>query len=83
MISHLAAKHRRHSSAHTAAQRAAIYDEPVTLEVWNLDTEPFIPPPPSSQLIPELPVYRGARSSGAAKAADIAFEGDESAFIQA
>ncbi|KAJ6111299.1 hypothetical protein N7486_003534 [Penicillium sp. IBT 16267x] len=59
IVSHLAAKHRQHPSARTGAQRAAIHAEAVKVEIWNPDTKPFIPPPPNSRPIPELPVYRG------------------------
>lgn len=59
IITHLATKHRRHPSACTRAQRAAIYAEALKVEIWNPDTEPFIPPPPSSRPIPGIAVYRG------------------------
>ena len=59
IITHLATKHRRHPSARTRAQQAAIYAEALKVEIWNPDTEPFIPPPPSSRPIPGIAVYRG------------------------
>lgn len=61
IVSHLASKHRRHPSACTGVQRAAIHAEAVKVEIWNPDTEPFIPPSPKSRPIPELPVHRGYR----------------------
>lgn len=56
---HLAAKHTRHPSARTRAQRAAIQTEALKVHPWNPDTEPFDPPSPDARPIPGLTVHRG------------------------
>lgn len=60
IVSHQAAKHRRHPSAPIEVQRTTLHAEAVKVGIWNRDKS-RIPPPPTSRPFPKLPARRGYR----------------------